>query len=557
MVFSIISGKTLEKKQSKPFRFLQWSIFLVIFVCFIGCHKKDTETSFNARLSAIDVLINSGKEKKATQNLNSLQKKAKSSRQWLSLIKRYTFLQRNDLALEASTEALARQPANEMLSGVKAFLLVENHELEKAYSFFTTLSNSNYKKLAAYTALSYLNETPLAAQNIETWHFLWETLKNPVYLQNAISVCAYTGDLRRAFLLAEELYSVESTTTAYLMACLALDLDKAEYAVRVLSPLLEDATQNAIPMLLADAYIKTNEIDKARSLWKVLIGKNFLLDAQISFNVALSAQTIPEKRKYLNICLSSDPCYYPALLLLASDYTIKDSTEPFDFIELELKKSGFNTVSMEQKKQNIFLSYDEILNHLNTAIKQAGNADFIPLKLLQLEFINRYGQDANIQAQLWNLLEKYPDSKQLKEYCLGYFTQKGFLDIAYELNNKEEKTIDPILKGVYFASQGKLTEAEKEFQSCAGNKDKEWLALANLGLIAEKKQDYALAIEHFSLAAARAPQNEQASKLHYEVARILANTNNKKRSIDVLSYALQLNPDNYKAEQLLRLLKSQ
>ena len=103
---------------------------------------------------------------------------------------------------------------------------------------------------------------------------------------------------------------------------------------------------------------------------------------------------------------------------------------------------------------------------------------------------------------------------------------------------------------------GNFEEALSEFAAAASNPENAYAAAANSAYIYYLQGKPDTAIETFSLAASMTADKKKQSRLHYEAALILSERKAVDRAISVLGYALELNPQNYQAEILLKRLKA-
>jgi tetratricopeptide (TPR) repeat protein len=160
-------------------------------------------------------------------------------------------------------------------------------------------------------------------------------------------------------------------------------------------------------------------------------------------------------------------------------------------------------------------------------------------------------------AAMWVLLEKYRDDPVLHSWAMWYFLSLGDASTALRLNKGATDPDGAYYSGLEKAFAGDLDRAEELFLSVANNDGNAWCALANVALIRERKNDFAGAAEKFTLAAKLSPDARRASRLQYEAARVLAQSCHDVRgALDLLRYALQLDPSNYRAVSMLRNLEA-
>lgn len=523
-----------------------------------SCAKPSPEENFASILSTVDSYIEAGNAKKAAKLLIRLQKSAVSSRNWLSIIKRQVRLQLTDDALLSTSEALARQPANEELSAVKAWLLDEKGLHTDAVSFFPLLNDSQYAFIAAKIGISQALDSSLAVQQPEWWESGWRAVGSVSLLRNAAAVSAFAGDFSAALDYARQVFERDQSYQSRVdAACLALDASVPEAAIALLSPVRDSSRSDSVPLLLADAYLFTGRIPEAREAWASLLARGDLSLPLPLYNYAFSDPDPVYRKNALEKCLSRFPGYYPAVALYVRSAAGPSDGLSFDKLEKELDNAGYSTLRMEEKRRTAPVSQEAALERLDAARRNAAGEDVVIIELERLRFLEiMRDSSAFAGPELWKLLELYPASSELQEYAAAYFARTGDYDTAFSFFRKENAAVNTLFEGVRLASLGELDEAEAVFAAFAGEKKSEWIALANLGLIEEKKRAYADAIEKLSLAAERAPEDRISSLLHYETARILANTRNPARAISVLGYSLQLDPENYRAQQLKRQLEA-
>ncbi|ULQ60588.1 hypothetical protein K7I13_04715 [Brucepastera parasyntrophica] len=148
-------------------------------------------------------------------------------------------------------------------------------------------------------------------------------------------------------------------------------------------------------------------------------------------------------------------------------------------------------------------------------------------------------------------MELYPDEPLVYEYALWFFAERGDFDAVFELNNSLPEHV-LFYTAIEEASYGNLDSAEESFNFYANDKKNAWTALANIGLLYNKRGEAEKAVDTLSLAAGMAPDNIQKSKLHYRIAVILVSIRAFERAKSVLGYAIELDRFNYPAIALLR-----
>jgi tetratricopeptide (TPR) repeat protein len=179
------------------------------------------------------------------------------------------------------------------------------------------------------------------------------------------------------------------------------------------------------------------------------------------------------------------------------------------------------------------------------------------LKIEDLRYgLGEKGDTVRSTAGMWRLLEAYGENPVLYRYATWFFAVTGDLDMAFSVNGSNPAGPDPFFLGLEAACAGKSTEGEEAFSKVASSETDSWAALGNIARLSAKAGDYGKAEESATLAAELAPDNRVKSRLLGDSGEYLVALNAPDRARKVLGYALELDPDNYRARTKLRSLES-
>lgn len=555
----------MRSKRAGFFRPLSKALGLILFffflMLFLSCSQKSDSQKFSQKLSRIDILIQDGQFRKVNKLLKDLEKKSTTATQWLSIVKRYVIQDETKKALECLSRALVGQPANDRLLATKAFLLMQEGELDSAFSFYAMLNTGSYLNTADYLALQHLQTLAYEDQDPYMWFSLWKHSQNSLFLRNALVASVLTQNSSETSRLVQEFNGeILSVSDALLEAALYMYLHKNEQVIVVLEHILNSKEDLMARYIIADAYFRVGDIENAIEQWAYVEQNYSSFYPSILFNLARFEIDWKKKKLYLYKGVQEFPSYYPIIKMFVDVACEATDVEAYETIEKELLHKGFETKKMVDKK-NAFpiplLDAQEVLEHALLLAQNEYGAEHRSIEdLMLLELTNVQAQicfdptKKTLTPLLWDISERYPDTNSFWDYFLYYHVANDNIDLARGYFLKHKQRVSSLYKGIFFSIDGDLEKAKQAFHSYSGSIHNEWIAIANLAKIAEKEKEYATAIEFYTMALGKAPSAVKESQLHFEIARIVQLHHNTPKAIQILEYALELDAHNYEAKKL-------
>ena len=534
------------KTQVRGKRYL---VSILFFACvfFISCGKKDTVKVFSAVLAETDSYISLGNTSKALKSLKTLQKYAISSTQWLSIAKRHRVLQDFSGATQVLKMALVSIPANETVTALLVDTLLLQGETAKAASYSDYLLDSRYASLAAYSILENNSFEGLSFNLAPVWKVAGEETGLSVFLTNAILSYVLDSRYQEALALFGPDVSSAISTDPYLEALIQYDCGSY-------SKVKTGISRESL-LLSADAAWLQGQGEKAISLWNT-VQSSFYTDApELLYNLAVAHESSIKEKKFLETCLSDFPAFYPAVVRYVRQARLPERTMVLDPVEELLHSRGLVSQLMAEKLAQVPVSYTQAHSVLDVAMSVNPHDPRIDVEMLRFEQLQ--GKDRlRLVSELWTLLERFPENVDVWSWVAWNFALLNEVDQFYTVLGRDIFEWNPFYTGIKEALEGDLEKAEKNFQDCAAFEEMHCSALANIALIYQKKHLYSQAVEYFSLAASMAPNDSIASDLHFRAAQILSLQNSFERSASILGFAIQLDPFNYAALQLLAELET-
>jgi tetratricopeptide (TPR) repeat protein len=545
------------------------SVILCTVLCaalFSSCAKKDTTVRFNESLSGIDRDIASGNSRKALKSLARLRKDAMSAGNWLSIAKRERSLGDLKAAGNTLSRGLSRIPSSAELSAVMADTLILAGRVDDARDYASSLAETPYAPIRAWIDITVATRTDPFAADGESWQAAAAATGLPFFARNGAVTSAMRGDIPRALetamaaansAISGTFDSGEMPDDALFRATLCYDAGFPARVLELLPPDDPGITDIARLSLMADAAWSLGTVPVARSLWERVGRDSPSGSALARYDLAVTAPDFADEKATLESLLSDFPAYYPAVVRYVRNAPRTPDAPVFDAIETELASSGFRSQEMERKLRDRRVTRESARNTLDSALAYTQNAVDVRLLIedIRLDW-QTLGDSAKSASRVWNLLERYPDDAALRTWAMWFFSSTGDVRSAIALTRGSSEGPAAFYAGLERALAGDLDAAEGLFARCADDGTNDWRALANIARIKERRDDYPGAIDSYSLAAGLADDDREASELHYEAARLLAQQRSVERARSILGYALELDPSNYRADALLRSLEA-
>ena len=532
--------------------------FLIASFVLISCSPKDSSLRFSDSLIKVDGWIASGNSKRALSALKKLTASAQSAGQWLSIAKRERALKAYPAAASTLKSALKHIPSNIEITAVLADTLMLAGKPDAVRAYSAALEGSPYGSTVALAEISRAAKTDPFSIDPKYWQDAAIATGLPLFSRNAAVDWAMRGNLAAACSAVESVTDRSFLDDALFRATLWYDAGFPDRTLSYLPPSDETITDLARLSLMADAAWRQKDEPLARSLWEREMVNHPHITALPYFNLAVVEKEPVIRKRLLESTLAAFPAYYPAVVNYVRSASESALPPLFDPIEQELDKSGFRTLEMERKIAERPVTAKEARRVLDRALEASGQKVDIRLIIERARMEWLVTMDAKKSAAaMWVLLEKYRDNPTLHSWAMWYFLSLGDVSTAVSLNKSATDPDGAYYSGLEKAFAGDLDRAEELFLSVANNDGNAWCALANVALIRDRKKDFSGAVEKFTLAAKLAPDERRASRLQYEAARILAEScHDRRRTKELLRYALQLDPSNYRALSMLRLLEA-
>lgn len=551
------------RRRSLIFRSVASCALCIIILA--SCSRRDP-LAFAAALSRVDGYIASGESRKALASLSRVRDSASSASQWLSVAKRERSLGANDAAAETLKKALHRIPASPELAAVLTDTLVAAGRLDEAKRYAPSLAKTPYASVGAYAEISRASTTEPFAIDPRLWEAAYEASRASLFLRDAAVTYAMNGNLASACALLgyegtpspQALGSDLPPDERLFRATVLYDAGFYEGVFGYLSLDTGGEAGTEGLALMADAAWKRGNEASAREIWHESTVRYPWVTPLPYYNLAATATDPDEERALLTSITGVFPTYYPAVVRFVRGVPARiepSKPEENDPAAAELERRGFMSLEMEAAMLSRPVSEEEARAVIATAIESSASSPDIRFQIEDLRLSWRLNPDAVRSASaMWRLMERYPADAILLAYARWHFLSLGDSATAFALN--ASAGADPFYEGLEAALCGDLSRAEERFGVVANNDRDAWRALANIGRIREKNGDYATAIERYSVAAGLSNDARMASALHFEAARLLAESHSEDRARSILGYALELDPSNYRAAILLRALEA-
>ncbi len=545
------------------------SLFLLFSILFFSsCSKKTDAEVFVGKLTAIDSYIMAGNKAKALRKLNSLEGKAKTYKNYASIVKRQVKLGAPADAIISLQNGLTKIPASPELSALLVSILIENNRAVDAIPYCENLESTVYAGLAAEAYVIADIESNSFESDCSVLKSAYDLTKNQIFLKNAALNLASRGRLVEAANLREILDRDITPEHPYFWSCLAYDIGRFQPVFDDLffSLSASDRVGGAGKpaelarrhlMLAADAAFGQGDTDRSRAFWLAAADRSPEQNPVVFYNLALTAPDEKERSNMLMECIDLYPDYFPVIAQYVREYMSLHDKADVDDITKYLEAKGFYSMEMER----LYFSTPSMTYTPEELFARAmQNKDFDPRFILE-KFRYAQFQDrtpsvkARGTAGLWHILEKWGDEPKIREYAKWYFSKNKDFNACFSVADIGDRSDDAFYLGISDTLSGNYDKAIELFATAAVNPENRLASTVNTAHIYYLQGEIASAIEAFSLASSMCKDNLKKSLLQYEMASIFAERKATNRAITCLEYALDLNPKNYRAEILLKKLK--
>ncbi len=536
--------------------YLILSCCLVMWLC-LSCGSDSRYSAFIPALEHIDSIIRTGSTDEALTALVRARKHATSAGQWLSLVKRERSLQAYEQSVDTLRSALSRLPANETLAAVMCDTLIQLERFSEAEEYSSPLLQSPYAAVAARLGVEFFTGQGLDAVPDPAYlTTAYRISANPEFAKYAAVLHASRGEYVEA---CDILLRIKSDRYRYLTALLCHDAGFHEQVCTLYrSADTENPYAPAELLLAADSCCKLGRIDEARSFWKQVILEHPDFSSVPYFNRAVSGKNLDDRMDDLTRCLDIFPSYFPVLALYTHEIRMNPDMETGDSVTRRLAEAGFVSTLMEEEARISRPGAESAHKYLLRALSDpvVKNDPRVHIELIRLVPFLSQPDNERIEAQVWNLLERFPQSPIAYDYALWYFFSSGSYDTAFSLNSTRPDGPDVFYEAFQAARQGKPEKASSYFMEMADDENYAWMGLANAAVVHDRSGKHDQAVDELIIAASMAPGRQVESSIQYRIAVILESMHSSDRAESVLGYALELDPDNHQARSLLKRIRA-
>lgn len=544
--------------------------FLCVVSLFFSCKKQENSTKFFSGLKAVDALILRSDNAKALSNLIALGNSASDSRQVLSVAKRMLSIKATPETIKFLQTSVSRFSDSPEVVALLVATLIDSGRTETVEEYAPLLKNTVYAALIA-EAVATKSSKPEELVAIDP--YCWEqayrlTYKQPFLKMGALSFCK-EGKISQAESLRESIPTSEAIQDPYFWACISFDLGHFDFIFRNLNTAILNAENAGVfdkesldvnkasrhLLLAADAAYGMGDIDVARSFWQTCADLPVSTPIAL-YNLALTSETEEEKTRFFVECIEKYPNYYPAISSYIRQYLVLKDSEVPDEITKYLAERGFYSMRME----DIYLGLPDMVYSPETLLQSALALENHDPRIAVENFRYKHYKGLDFKAgiaDMWNLLERYPDSADVKTYAKWYFSHCRDFNACFSVGEVGNEPLDAFYLGLEKAVRGSTDDdiIESFTTSCIVPEYRIY-ATANIAYIYYQQGLKDKAIETLSVASSLTDNPIIKSRLHFQLANMLSQIKLYERAISVLGYAIELDPNNYPAQVLLEKLRS-
>ncbi|MGP1437725.1 MAG: tetratricopeptide repeat protein [Treponema sp.] len=550
-------------------RLFIFSLYVMIFL-FFSCKKHDNDGKFFLQLKAVDSLISRSDNSKALSNLIALGNKATDSRQVLSVAKRMIAINATPEVIKFLQNAVSNISNSPEVAGLLISTLIDSGRTETIAEYAPLVKNTAYAALVAEALAASGSDT---RSLVEIDPYCWEqayrlTHKQLFLKMGALSFCR-EGKILQAEFLREGIPTNETIQDPFFWACVSFDLGHFDFIFKNLNNAILNAEEAGVfdkdsldvnkasrhLLLAADAAYGMGDIDVARSYWQTCADLPLSMPIAL-YNLALTSETEEEKAKLFVECIEKYPNYYPAISSYIRQYLVLKDSEISDEVTQYLAERGFYSMKME----DIYLGLPNMVyspeNLLKNALTIEGHDPRIAIEYFRYKHYKGIDFKAGI-ADMWDLLERYPDNIDVKAYAKWYFSHCRDFNACFSVGKTGNEALDAFYLGLEKAIRASTDDDIIEsFNKACEVPEYKVFATANIAYVYHQQGLKDKAIETLSTASSMTDNPIIKSRLHYQLALMLSQTKSYDRAISVLGYAIELDPQNYPAQVLIEKLRS-
>ena len=545
-------------------------IFLCVVSLLFSCKKQENSSKFFSGLKTVDAFILRSDNAKALSSLVALGNSASDSKQVLSVAKRMLSINATPEAIKFLQTAVVKITDAPEVAALLIATLIDSGRVETVAEYAPLVKNTVYAALVAEAATTKGNTVE---DLMEIEPYCWEqayrlTYKQAFLKMGALSFCK-EGKISQAEFLRESIPTSEVVQDPYFWACVSFDLGHFDFIFRNLNNAVLNAENAGVfnkdsldvnkatrhLLLAADAAYGMGDVDIARSYWQTCADLPISMPIAL-YNLALTSETEEEKTRLFVECIERYPSYYPAVCSYIRQYLALKDAEVSDDVTQYLANRGFYSMKME----DIYLGLPNMVfspeNLLQSALAIEGHDPRIAIEYFRYKYYKNIDFKAGI-ADMWNLLEKYPDNIDIKSYAKWYFSNCRDFNACFSVGKTGNEALDAFYLGLEKAVKASTDDdIIDSFNKACELPECRAYATANIAYVYYQQGLKDKAVETLSLASSLTDDPLIKGKLHYQLAWILSQIKSYDRAISVLGYAIELDPHNYPAQVLLEKLKA-
>ncbi len=541
-------------------------VLLVTF--FVACKKTENASKFFSQIKTIDSYISHGENDKALSLLIALGYDVRDARQALSITKRMLSIGSKPEAIKFLQKTITNMPDSQELVALLISTLIDSGRDEGIEEYAPLVKNSSYASLVAESVAFKKHIPHFFSIDPYCWEAAYRLTGEQSFLQvSAMSFCK-DGKIERAEFLREAIPRGELIKNPFFWSCISFDLGHFDFIFKHLDLSIlnaEDAGVYEVKdvdvnkasrhlLLAADAAYGLGDIDIARAYWQTCADLNQSTPIAL-YNLALTSETEEEKAKMFVECIQKYPSYYPAISSYVRQYlALKDSEVP-DEVTKYLAERGFYSM----KAEDVYLSLPNLVYSPDKLLQSAMQLEDHDPRIDIEHF--RYNHYKGIDfrsgiADMWKLLELYPDNVDVRTYAKWYFSHCRDFNACFSVGDTGNEALDAFYLGLEKAIRS-FTDDDiiESFSKAATVQEYRVFATANIAYVYNQQKLKDKAIETLSLASSMTDNPKIKSRLHYQLALMLSSVKSYDRAISVLGYAIELDPENYPAQVLSEKLK--
>ena len=543
--------------------------FLLLSISFFSCKKTESTSKFFSEIKVIDSYISGGEIEKARNALLALASSAKDARGVLAIAKRLLTIGAKPELIKFLQDSIPTRADSPEVAALLIATLIDSGRAEETYEYTTYVKNSSYAALIAEASAFKKDAKTFVNIDPYCWEVAYRLTGDQSFLNMSALCFCKDGKLSQAEFLKEAIPKDDVIKDPFLWATISYDLGHFDFLFKSLDLSILKAEEAGVfelkeasvdkasrhLLLVADAAYSTGDIDIARSYWQACADLPRPTPIAL-YNLARTSETEEERANIFVECLTKYPYYYPALSSYVRQYLALKSSEKTDEITKYLADRGFYSMKME----DVYLSLPNMVFSPDTLLKVALEQKNCDPRIAIEYFRYKHYQATDFRAgiaDMWKLLEDYPDNSDIRSYAKWYFSHCRDFNACFSVGKTGDDALDAFYLGLEKAIRSSTdSDIIESFSKAANVPEYKVFSTANIAYVYYQMGLKDKAVETLSVASSLTNDGIIKSKLHYQVAKILAELKSYDRAISVLGYAIEVDPQNYPAQVLLEKLES-